>query len=293
MIEEHWKLSASPDPQHRARAFRFLAQQALRNGEHDTALGHFTEVYRNRALSTKDRFEAGLERVRLLHLLGRTEDAQQAFAHLRGEALGPKALGGKGLGEEEARRRLADAALDMDGWELAHQTLAPRNPLAQARSDDARLRVGAVERLAEFAINRRDWPEAAGHLDTLLAVEGRSVRQQQADYLWALKAHVHAGRDVTPMFEEAAGFVEVGAGHDPTLALDIGRALQVAVAYSNLRRDEATGVGLAELDALRLSPVHGAAFPQALACISSLARARCSPARRRPPMGSSTGRSKS
>jgi len=127
LLEGHEQLVRSAEPEHQSRAYLFLAQQALRSGDYELALKHYTVLYHLEGISPEERMEAGIGRIHMLTHLGRDQDAAQAFATLRAEFLDQEFPldPDNALREQDRRRRLADMAMDLDDLDLAREILEP------------------------------------------------------------------------------------------------------------------------------------------------------------------------
>jgi len=95
-----------------------------------------------------------------------------------------------------------------------------------SESDDAQLRTGALERLADYALLRRDFEGATELWGELLAEDDRGLNRRQKDYLKSLEAHFRAGDDVTPMVNEITDFLETAEMISADMGLLFGSALE-------------------------------------------------------------------
>jgi len=122
--------------------------------------------------------------------------------------------------------------------------------LVFGESEDASLRGEALERLAEYAMLRRDWSEASDIWSQLLAEGARPVGDQQSDYLGAYEALLRAGTDVSPMRQEALAFLEGAATIDPSLGIRFGDTFEFLEEFEDaeLAYRRAAEVGLDSRD---------------------------------------------
>jgi len=352
LVDRHHKLTASPESAHKAKGYHFLAMQALREGNHELALQHFDMIYGDPESPSKFRFDAGLQRLKLLAKLDRGPELASALdamqrdfldkhEHHRRQALSKVALE---LGFPEVAFNLLAAIVtqetakgqqaalqaaksfrtagDLDraesiirlalgeGESGLHKPLGPlyaelakvlflagkssqaeqlvygaierlgsnenypdfpleivdvfkgfdvqqweTRLLALADSEIVGLRVGAMERLADMAIHRRDWTSASELLVELMQHEGRTLERQQGDYLRLLRSYGEAGDGdrfqllltdaLNQMGEEAGGNRRLFIGLADTLSA-LKRTSEAKEVYEGLAQLGYRGTGTAE-----------------------------------------------